>query len=377
MGNVQIINPNSAVKNTTGDEGYLWGPYLDFFLLGGGSLFVLVPVVFLWSGDRDMASLGALFLLLANFVNNPHFAHSYQIFYKDFGGRAFGALFPASLRARYIFSAILVPAILLCFFAYVYFQSDVLALGYGANLMLFLVGWHYVKQGYGMLQVDAALKKNFFNDKEKKILVGNAYIVWVTSWVLANHLFHENQIWGISYYAFDIPYWILWALGAVSSLGAIIVTPILFGKVVAQEKGASLLNGSVAYVVSLYVWLLVRHPAMLLVIPAFHSLQYMAVVWRYRLNVEKKRSDQSLIFSRSYSVRMRLSMFFAIAVILGYLMFWGLPLFFYEFFDYDQSVFGSSLFLYFFLIFVNVHHYFMDSVIWRKGNPDTGKYLFG
>ena len=27
-------------------------------------------------------------------------------------------------------------------------------------------------------------------------------------------------------------------------------------------------------------------------------------------------------------------------------------------------------------IFINVHHYFLDSVVWRKGNPETGRYLF-
>ncbi|TIN05254.1 MAG: hypothetical protein E5Y14_33750, partial [Mesorhizobium sp.] len=41
-------------------------------------------------------------------------------------------------------------------------------------------------------------------------------------------------------------------------------------------------NGVVAYVVSLYAWILfVRiNPLWLLVVPALHSLQYLAVVWR-------------------------------------------------------------------------------------------------
>jgi hypothetical protein len=30
-----------------------------------------------------------------------------------------------------------------------------------------------------------------------------------------------------------------------------------------------------------------------------------------------------------------------------------------------------------FWIFINVHHYFLDNVMWRRENPDTGKYLFG
>jgi len=28
-------------------------------------------------------------------------------------------------------------------------------------------------------------------------------------------------------------------------------------------------------------------------------------------------------------------------------------------------------------VFVNVHHYFTDNVIWRSQNPETRRYLFG
>jgi hypothetical protein len=29
-----------------------------------------------------------------------------------------------------------------------------------------------------------------------------------------------------------------------------------------------------------------------------------------------------------------------------------------------------------FYIFINVHHYFLDNVMWRRGNPDVQKHLF-
>ena len=28
------------------------------------------------------------------------------------------------------------------------------------------------------------------------------------------------------------------------------------------------------------------------------------------------------------------------------------------------------------LLFINVHHYFLDSVMWRRENPDTRRFLF-
>jgi hypothetical protein len=30
-----------------------------------------------------------------------------------------------------------------------------------------------------------------------------------------------------------------------------------------------------------------------------------------------------------------------------------------------------------FYIFINVHHYFLDNVMWRRGNPDVQQYIFG
>jgi hypothetical protein len=44
-------------------------------------------------------------------------------------------------------------------------------------------------------------------------------------------------------------------------------------------------------------------------------------------------------------------------------------------FSYDSRIFGPSLYLYFFLIAINVHHYFIDNVIWRRDNKRVRKFL--
>ena len=43
---------------------------------------------------------------------------------------------------------------------------------------------------------------------------------------------------------------------------------------------------------------------------------------------------------------------------------------------YDKHLFGPSLFLFSFYIFINIHHYFLDNVMWRRGNPDVQQYIF-
>ena len=42
----------------------------------------------------------------------------------------------------------------------------------------------------------------------------------------------------------------------------------------------------------------------------------------------------------------------------------------------NKRAFGPSLFLFMFYIFINIHHYFLDNVMWRRGNPDVQQYIF-
>jgi hypothetical protein len=72
----------------------------------------------------------------------------------------------------------------------------------------------------------------------------------------------------------------------------------------------------------------------------------------------------------------RLAGFAAVAAVLGFLGFWGLPVVAGAFLPYDQAALGATVFLFAFWVFINVHHYFLDSVMWRSRNPDVKRFLF-
>jgi hypothetical protein len=74
---------------------------------------------------------------------------------------------------------------------------------------------------------------------------------------------------------------------------------------------------------------------------------------------------------------LRLALFAALGLTMGWLAFWGLPRWLGGALDYDRALLGPTLFLFVFWIFVNVHHYFLDSVMWRRENPETRRFLFG
>ena len=362
---------------------YLFGPVFDFLCLGGSSL-LLLPLMFLLPAEDLEPKLATWMMVVANLLNHPHFAHSYQIFYRGYAKKAFGASLGRQMQIRYLLAGIVVPVLLAAFLAYGAFAADLQLLGYGANIMALTVGWHYAKQGYGMLMVDAALKRRFLDDRTKKIMLVNCYAVWLAAWVSLNLAISQENLWGLAYYSFAVPQ----PLFILTSLAACITTALTVWALAMhwKAKGSLPVNGVVAYGVSLYLWLLFLHvtPLWVLVVPALHSLQYLTVVWRYQLNYETaqlgredygKGSFVRAVFGANPKAHM--AGFVLTGAFLGFLGFWGIPLLADVLVPYDRQAIAGVLFLFVFWIFFNVHHYFLDNVMWRRENPDTKLYLFG
>ena len=394
---------------------WLYGPAVDFLLLGGGSFIVLAAMAAFFPRDEaSRVALAGAMLFLAHFVNHPHFAHSYQIFYRGFVRKAFGPESP--LAARYRFAGILVPAVLAVFFAAALAEGSVALLGLAANVMLFTVGWHYAKQGFGILMLDAARKGIRFGSAERRRLLWNTHLTWVMYWFVANDALKAKELWGITYYLIDVPDPLLVAMVAAVAVSTLAVGRDLFAKW--RSERALPLNGLVAYVAAVYVWLAVSRidPVLLFVVPFFHSLQYLGVVWRYQLNVEADRcgaerrtpgegmdsgaggdaaepdrpahaggsagaTHAAGDSARRWKAWLRsipagLTRFLVVGGVLGFAGFWAAPITVDALSGYDQAIFGATLFLFIGWTFINIHHYFIDNVIWRRDNPEARRYLF-
>jgi len=361
--------------------GYLFGPIFDFLTLGGLSLIVCGVIAVLLPRGIPVAQQAVLITTLMTIINQPHFAHSYQMFYRNFREKAFGASYPAALRLRYIIAGIVVPAILIAFLAGASLARNVRLLAYGANAMFFLVGWHYVKQGYGILIVDSVQKRIMFSEKAKTILRANGYATWIVAWLAVNHAISGRNFYvSLSYYSLAIPNWIYQSAIAV----LLVTTAATAGVLLRRWREAQRQlpwNGVIAYLTTLYLWVIfVRiNPLVLAVVPTFHSLQYLAVVWRYQLNAgaqdaPRYKPNQLARFLPAHWSSF--AWFIALGVLLGFLGFYGVPRAMDAVFSYDRRLFGPGLFLFSFYIFINIHHYFLDNVMWRRGNPDVQQYIF-
>ena len=374
------ISAEPLDRTAAARDGYLFTPLIDFLCLGGGSLLIFIPLMFL-----DVATfkpmVAATILFLAHFINSPHFAHSYQIFYRNFAEKAFGQAYAPQLRARYIIAGIAAPAALIAFFTVAIAADSARILGFGFNIMLFLVGWHYVKQGYGMIIVDSVLKKNFFAPRDKNILTLNAYLCWILSWGALNNAVGEHDMFGLTAYSIPVPDFLLVLIGLATAATSALALAVIYRH---RRSGKPFpFNGTVAYLVTLYVWVLfpaLVAPAvfvalMVLATPAAHSLQYLIVAWRYQFNVERDTPQTGRArrwFAKPLS---RLAYFFIFGVVISFFGFWIFPTALDLFVAYNRAIFGSQMFMFMFAIFINVYHYFLDNVMWRRENPDIAKYL--
>jgi hypothetical protein len=132
-------------------------------------------------------------------------------------------------------------------------------------------------------------------------------------------------------------------------------------------------SGIVGYGTALYFWLLLLldvrpnhfHPIIFLV-PSMHAIQYITIVFKMKQNEVK----QNRITSTS------LAIFMGIGLILGFLIFKAIPMTLDKTFNAHGPMYESFLFVVIFAVFINIHHYFIDNVIWRKENSEVKNYLF-
>lgn len=374
----------SMSTNTTytlGNQRAFFGPVLDFVFMGGGSLIAL-PLLAALIPDSALPQIGLAVLVLAVVINHPHFAHSYQIFYAHYREIMSTPDTDATFRRRYLWCGVIVPGLIVGYFAFAVASGQPEMLRYSVNIMMFFVGWHYVKQGYGMLMVDAAMKRSFFTPTARNVLLVNSYICWAASWLVVNRVVAERDFLGLSYYTLPVPDQAMLAslivLGLTSAASLLVLL-----QHARRHGGAFPVTGVAAYIASLYMWLFMNyHPVLGALIPVFHSVQYLYMVWRYRLNVEAKQPDSELpveILDSELPVNRRTARFIGYVLsgtLLGIAGFWLLPAFLDHIVPYDKALFGSNLFLVMIWVFINVHHFFIDTAMWRKENPHTLHHLF-
>lgn len=351
-----------------GEQGrYLFTSYVDTFLMGGASiLFFFASIILIKQHSHPY--FATIVFLLSFLVNFPHFLLSYQLLYIDFRHLIFSKL-------SFFWAGIIVPGLLIVSLAFSSYFNPIIFLGYFVNALYFFVGWHYIKQIFGTIIVANALQKIFYKKIERRCLQANLYMLWGVSWVWTNVDGGSPQIYeGVIYSGFNFPErYVFYCFGAI--ITTLVIVIMIHLKKHIKERNKPSLTALIAFIAS-YFWFvpLFYNPIFFPCIAFFHSLQYLPFVYAVRRNKIRSELVESNpeIQSRIYCIRHYGYLF--LSVVLGAILFYFLPK------HLDQMkllhFYSPTIVMFYFAIFLNIHHYFIDNVIWKKNNEQMQKYLF-
>lgn len=368
----QLVDTPRPARRTNG--------LLEFAVVGGLTPF-LYPLSWILRNVFGLDSteyIVSFAMFAAAFViNDPHFAVTYFIFYKDARSRAFGNGFTGWQQIRYLLAGFVIPIVLVTWGITALVFRSASSLGVMIQLMFFLVGWHYVKQGFGVFSVLSARRGVRFDKAERWAILGHCYAGWAYAWASPRDIGHAAEEKGIWYVTFSQPRG-LEQVTAVLFFATIVPMVWALGSKWKREGRLPIATPLVALLCSVWPWLIYSNidPLLIYVIPALHSIQYLYIVWLLEGN-KARELEGPPHFQRSATSRL-----LGLALVslgLGWFFFHIGPTIFDSLIgsrlatkEYDPI--GATPCFAALFAFVNIHHYCMDAVIWRRENPET-RYL--
>jgi len=234
------------------------------------------------------------------------------------------------------------------------------------NLMLLTVGWHYTKQVFGCMMVYGYFDGYKMTQAQRDLTKRALLTIWVMNFVYTNIGGAQNVFSQFRYYSFDLPD-IAGPLSQLLVLGGLVLVIWKVFYANYRDHGAVPSVNMLVPFVALYVWWMPetrQFEFYFLLTPMFHSLQYLAFVYKMehtRLRAEPRRELKATVLVTGL-------------VMAGWLAFEMVP----NTLDTALGTFGAWHMFFFFtaaMLFINVHHYFIDNVLWRFKDPEVRAYL--
>ena len=234
------------------------------------------------------------------------------------------------------------------------------------NLMFFTVGWHYTKQAFGCMMLYAHFDGYSLTPGQRSLVKWNLLSVGLMNLAHGSRQGGPLTFSHYRYYSIDLPDVLFPVSVCILFAGLLVVVGRVFYRNYARNGQLPTINMLVPFV-AMYLWwipILRQHEFYFLLIPLFHSLQYLAVACK----LEHARLRDSI----HYEVK-------ATAIVLGVIICGWLS------FDFVPSTLDKWLgtfdawHIFFFftaaMLFINIHHYFIDNALWRFRDPTVKRYL--
>ncbi len=328
--------------------GYIVGPVTDVAFLGGLSV-----VVWAWfrfapeaSASFDAAGLAATLVWV---VNYPHFAATS---YRLYSSKRSMMQFPVTAFA--------IPAVLVAAAAAAFAAPDEFA-PWLVKLFILWSPYHYAGQTLGLTLMYSRRCGWPITGGARRLLNALVLTTFVAATARFEQFTSEQQFFGVRYVTLGIPEWVydasviaLWLL-STAFLGWLAIGAARTRRI----PPVAMLMPLAAQ----FLWLVIPTPgAFMFLVPAFHSLQYLYVGW-----IAQLASDGGI---RSAPCAARSSAWwFAVSCAGGIALFWLFPRI--------GTIGGASLAVSTAIVLsvVQIHHFFVDGVIWKLSSPTTSSPL--
>jgi len=341
-------------------------------LLGGGFSLAISILVIIWGSFSESKMGWALgfvtaYLFTDLLINSPHFIASYRILYAK----------RQNFR-RHPFVTLVLPVLAISLLGYVCYwgplntASDptsavsqpkvMLALTYLAPIFL---GWHYVGQSWGTTACFAYLAGFRMNPTQRKLIRFGflSLFAYHLTWACASMEILEQL--------FPFQRAGEFMIEALMSLCRVLVLASFFAGLwgffqMSQESKRRIPATVWLPWIATYSWYVMVdvYPQAFFLLQIFHALQYLMFPARVEMNEH-----------RTTQMPMHMLIYYGILVVVGYLAFeWTTLL---ERIDLANQTGTMVLLGTATMMCINIHHYFIDAVIWKIREPDVRESLFG
>ena len=333
--------------------------FLDFWLLGGLSIFTLLGMTlfqkyFPYTELNSRAVLYALILLKIVF-EVPHVISSYQMVYvRD---RRF-------IKKNWA-TTLLLPFILFFVFLVVFIKSIFFGISPEglvvvlASAIFFLFGWHRSMQTYGCMLIYSKYDNYFISDFQKKYIKFFLIVMWIFGYLNLNHNAPSFVFYDITVSRIEIDRNILVAADIGMFLAWLGFAFIVVYKNIKDQKKLPSINFMIAPL-ALFIWwsaFLLNWNFYYFLLPSFHALQHLSFV--YGSNFQRPfETTSALLF------RLSRHFYFFRLVLLAALIYLVSDLLIANF-DIHKNM---SILLGIVIILISLHHYFLDRIIWKSSD---------
>jgi hypothetical protein len=331
---------------------------VDALFIGGASV-VLYVALQVAPSLASSASLGSLAATLVWICNYPHFASS-----------SFRLYHSRSSSRQYPFTAWLIPTVMLAGVVGCFLSPAAIAPLF-VKLYLLWSPYHFSGQTIGITMIYARRSGYRIDGWGRKALSCFVFSTFAVQSAWAELAIRTHDVrsitggrqsyFGVHFGVLGVPSWVPQALTVL--LWASLVVFGLY-MLLQLQRDRRLIPWIVALpAASQFIWFYAPEVGeYAALVPFFHSLQYLLIAWGVQLSVglTERQRQPSGRYVVSESVRWA-----AINVAAGVALFWGLPRLGSHL---GRSLQFSNAVL---LSAIQIHHFFVDGVIWRLREPSV------